>query len=148
MRIFNQRLEQMIAIHVKSEPGRFSTLGSHIAPEKISGVERGAADLLINADRIGPHTARWAEDMVENRGVESVRVLLGLLSVANRHSGYQIEKACEVSWSHHTFRLRTVRELIKHNAPKQEQFGFIEEHQIIRPLREYEELVRNAFQRE
>jgi transposase len=147
VRIFNGRLEQ-IAIHLKAEPGKFSTLGSHIAPEKISGIERGAADLLINASRIGPHTAKWAEDMVKNRGIAGVRVLLGLLNLANRHSGEQIEKACEVAWSHRAFRLRTVRELIKRNAPKQEQFGFIEEHQIIRPLKEYEELVRHAFQQE
>ncbi len=147
VRIFNGRHEQ-IAMHLKAEPGRFSTLGSHIAPEKISGIERGAADLLINAARIGPHAAKWAEDMVKSRGIAGVRVLLGLLSLANRHSGDQIEKACEVAWSHRAFRLRTVRELIKRHAPKQEQFGFIEEHQIIRPLKEYEELVRNAFQQE
>jgi transposase len=147
VRVYNQRIEQ-IAIHVKAEPGRFSTLGQHIAPEKISGVERGAADLLKRAARVGPHTAQWAEDMVKSRGIQGVRVLMGLLSLARRHTGDEIEKACEVAWSHRAFRLRTVRELIKHQAPKQEQFGFIEEHQIIRPLKEYEELVRNAFQQE
>ncbi len=147
VRIFNQRMEQ-ITIHAKAEPGRFSTSGRHIAPEKISGVERGAAGLLINAARIGPHAAKWAEDMVKSRGIAGVRVLLGLLSLAHRHTGDEIEKACEVAWSHRAFRLRTIRELIKRQAPKQEQFGFIEEHQIIRPLKEYEELVRDAFQRE
>ena len=40
VRVFNQRLEQ-IAVHVRHEPGRFSTQAAHIAPEKISGVERG-----------------------------------------------------------------------------------------------------------
>jgi len=144
VRVFNQRMEQ-IAIHVKAEPGRFSTLGQHIAPEKISGVERGAADLLKRAARVGPHTAQWAEDMVKSRGIEGVRVLMGLLSLAKRHTGDEIEKACEVAWSHRAFRLRTIRELIKRQVPKQEQFEFIEEHQIIRPLREYEELVRNVF---
>ena len=144
VRVFNHRMEQ-IAIHVKAEPGRFSTLGQHIAPEKISRVERGAADLLINAARIGPHTSRWAEDMVKSRGVPGVRVLVGLLSLANRYKGKQIEQACEIAWSHRAFRLRTIRELIKRHAPKQEQFEFIEEHQIIRPLSEYEELIRDAF---
>ena len=147
VRIFNHRMEQ-IAIHVKAEPGRFSTMDKHIAPEKISRVERGAADLLINAARIGPHTSRWAEDMVKARGVRSVRVLMGLLSLVNRHTSEEIESACEIAWSHRAFRLRTIRELIKRQAPKQEQFEFIEEHQIIRPLSEYEELVRDAFQQE
>ena len=40
VRVFNQRMEQ-IAMHVRHERGRFSTQGEHIAPEKISGIERG-----------------------------------------------------------------------------------------------------------
>ena len=53
VRIFNERMEQ-IAVHVKQEPGRFSTQPQHIAAEKISGVERGAAWLLGRVRRIGP----------------------------------------------------------------------------------------------
>ena len=83
--------------------------------------------------------------MVKARGIRGVRVLMGLLNLVNRHTSQEIEKACEIAWSHRAFRLRTIRELIKRQAPKQEQFGFIEEHQIIRPLSEYEEIVRNAF---
>ncbi len=45
VRIFNDRLEQ-IALHIKREPGRFSTQRQHIADPKISSVERGAAWLL------------------------------------------------------------------------------------------------------
>jgi len=147
VRVFNQRLEQ-IAIHAKAEPGRFSTLGQHIAPEKISGVERGAAYYLKRASRIGPATARWSEDLVEHRGIASVRVLMGLLNLAKRHSSNDIEKACDVARSHRAFKLRAIRELIKRQAPKQEQFEFIEEHDIIRPLSEYEKLVRERFEKE
>ena len=42
VRLLNDRMEQ-IAVHARQEPGKFSTLGQHIAPEKISGLERGAA---------------------------------------------------------------------------------------------------------
>jgi transposase len=42
VRVFNERLEQ-IALHVRHEPGRFSTQSQHICGPKISGVERGAA---------------------------------------------------------------------------------------------------------
>ena len=54
VRIFNHRLEQ-IALHVRREPGKFSTLSEHLVPEKISGVERGAA-WLLSQDR-GPRRA-------------------------------------------------------------------------------------------
>ena len=50
VRIFNHRWEQ-IAVHVRQEPGRFSTLGEHLAAEKISGLERGAAWLLRRRGR-------------------------------------------------------------------------------------------------
>ena len=39
VRIFNSRMEQ-IAVHVRQEPGQFSTLGEHLVAEKISGIER------------------------------------------------------------------------------------------------------------
>ena len=48
VRIFNGRMEQ-IAVHVRQEPGRFSTLPEHIHRQKTSGVERGAVWLLGRA---------------------------------------------------------------------------------------------------
>ena len=78
VRIFNERWEQ-IALHVEREPGRFSTQGQHLAAEKISGVERGAAWLLSKVRRLGPQSSRWAEAMIATRGIEGVRVLQGLL---------------------------------------------------------------------
>ena len=53
VRIFNDRMEPL-EVHVKKEPGRFSTKRTHIAAEKISGVERGTAWQLARVRRIGP----------------------------------------------------------------------------------------------
>jgi hypothetical protein len=146
VRIFNSRLEQ-IAVHVRQEPGRFSTQDRHIAEQKRSGVERGAVHLLGRARQIGEHTARWAEAMIQARGVEGVRVLYGLLSLANRHEANRIERACEVAFSHGAYRLKTIRQLLKRDAPEQETFDFLGEHPIIRPLSEYGKLVSTSFQR-
>ena len=57
IRIFNCRWEQ-IAVHVRQEPGRFSTHGQHVAKEKISGLERGADYLLGKVSAIGSQTQR------------------------------------------------------------------------------------------
>jgi len=146
VRIFNSRLEQ-IAVYVRQEPGRFSTQDQHIAEQKRSGVERGAVHLLGRARQIGEHTARWAEAMIQARGVEGVRVLYGLLSLANRHEADRIERACEVAFSHGAYRLKTIRQLLKRDAPEQETFDFLQEHPIIRPLSEYGKLVSTSFQR-
>ena len=47
--------------------------------------------------------------------------------------------------SHGAYRLRTIRELIKRQGSLQEQFEFIEEHPIIRPMAEYAEQIRQSL---
>ncbi|HEV3444021.1 MAG TPA: IS21 family transposase, partial [Gemmataceae bacterium] len=107
VRIFNERLEP-IACHAQREPGKFSTQRAHLAAEKISGVERGAAWLLSQTRRIGTQAARWSEAVVQTRGVEGVRVLQGLLHLAGRHPREALEKACAIAFSYGSYRLRTL----------------------------------------
>src|SRR5512142_3060544 len=147
VRIFNDRMEQL-KVHPKQEPGRFSTHPAHIASEKVSGVERGAAWQLARVRRLGPHSARWAEAVVAARGVESVRVLMGLLSLAQRHPVVAIERACGIAADYGAYHLRTVRALIDRDAPEQETMPFMSEHPMIRPLSEYDLFVHDAFQKE
>ena len=147
VRIFNHRMEQ-IGFHVKHEQGRFSTRTRHIAPEKRGVIEKGTVYLLNKANLIGTATGRWAEQMIRQRGIEGVRVLMGLLNLANRHPGESIEQACELASTHGAYRLRTIRELIKRQGDRQEQFEFLDEHPIIRSLTDYGELVRTAFNEE
>lgn len=145
VRVFNDRMEQ-VAVHVRHDPGRFSTQPVHIASEKVSGVERGAAWQLERVRRLGPQSTRWAEGVVEARGVEAVRVLIGLLSLAGRHPAAAIERACGVASSYGAYHLRTVRALIDRDAPGQETMPFMSEHPMIRPLSDYGRFVHEAFQ--
>jgi transposase len=136
VRIFNHRFEQ-VALHVRHEPGRFSTLGDHLAPEKISGIERGAEWLLTKVRGIGPHASEWAAAMLCARGIAGVRVLQGLLALDKRYPADDIERACEIATSYGAFHLRTVRQLIARQAGKQQSLPWLEEHSIIRPLADY-----------
>jgi transposase len=146
VRIFNDRLEQ-IALHVQHEAGRFSTQDQHLANEKISSVERGASWLLGRVRHIGPQTTRWAEALVQARGVEAVRVLQGLLGLTKRHASAALERACGIAHSHGDYRLRTLRRLLERDAPRQELFAFAEQDPVIRPLSEYTQFVHDAFQK-
>lgn len=146
VRVFNDRLEQL-AIHARQPPGRFSTQAPHIVAEKISNVERGAAYLLDQVRRLGPHSTRWAEGVIQTRGVEGVRVLQGLRSLAQRYACNQIERACEIAHSYGAYRLRTVRTLIDRDAPQQ-QLAFLADDPLIRPLSDYAQFVHDAFQKE
>jgi transposase len=144
VRVFNLKLEQ-IAVHPQREAGRFSTLHEHIVTEKIHPIERGTAWQLEQAGRIGPHTVRWAEAMLAERGIEGVRVLQGLLSLAKKQRSDDIERACDIAWSHGAFRLRTLRALLTRNAPRPAPLDFTEEHDLIRPLVEYGRLLDDLF---
>jgi transposase len=147
VRIFNDRMEP-IAAHVKQQPGRFGTKAQHIVSEKICAVERGAVWLLSQVRRLGPHSTRWAEAVIHNRGVEGVRVLQGLLSLAKRHGADPLEQACAIALSYESYRLKTVRTLIERQAPRQEPLAFMAEHAVIRPLSEYSQFVHSSFTKE
>ncbi len=146
VRVYNHRFEQ-VAYHARKEPGKFGTDDRHISKRKRSGVERGTKYLLQKADVIGSHSGRWALQLIENRGIEGVRPLLGFLSLAKKHESRLIESACEIAITHGVYRLRTLRELIKRQGDRQEQFEFITEHPIIRQLSEYDDLIHTAFTR-
>ena len=145
VRILNHRFEQ-IAMHCRQEPGKFSTLGQHLASEKISGVERGAAFLLGKAGCLGPHSRRWAEAALSERGVRGMRCIQGLLGLARKHEASAIEAACDAAWRSGSFRYRTLKELLKRSSATQQVLEFIEVHPVIRPLAEYGEFIKHAIQ--
>lgn len=147
VRIFDGRMKP-IAVHVRHEPGRFSTQSQHIAGPKINSVERGAAWLLGKVRRIGPQSLRWAEGVVESRGVEGVRVLQGLLNLAERHPCDALERACDVASSYGAHHLRTIRSLLKRPAARQEPLPFLDEHPLIRNLADYGQFVHDSFHKE
>jgi len=147
VRVFNSRMQQ-IAMHARHEQGRFSTHSAHIAREKISGLEGGATLLLTKVKRIGPHSHAWAQAMVTARGIEGTRPLMGLISLTKRHDSQALEMACEIALSHGAFCLRTIRELLKRSAPKQQPLPFLEAHPLIRPLDDYAGIVAAAHQRQ
>ena len=143
VRIFNRHWQQLV-VHVKQEPGRFSTKSEHIVAAKISGVERGTSCILRQIHCMGTHSAAWAEGVVRARDIESVRVLQGLLALTKKHPVAAIEQACATATSYGAYHLRTVRTLLGRQAPQQELFDFMDQHPLIRPLSVYQDLVSAA----
>jgi transposase len=148
VRVFNKRME-VIAVHVQQDAGRFSTHDEHIHAHKFSRVELGAEALLRQTSWIGPDAARWAKAMLADRGIAGLRVLIGLRALTRRYAAEEIDRACEVALSHEMYRLRPIRALLKRGVDtgrQQEPFAFLAEHEIIRDMESYGEVVRRAMQ--
>jgi transposase len=147
VKIFNHRHVQ-IAVHTRQEPGRFATAPGHIPTEKTSKVEKGTIWLLQQTALLGHEVGLWSQAMLAARGIPGVRVLVGLLALARRHPGANLDRACQIASSHQAYRLRAIRELLRPGIPsvgEQTTFEFTQAHPMIRGLGEYDALVRTAL---
>jgi len=143
VRLFNERMEP-IAVHVRQEPGKFKTDPAHIHDHKRTLIERGADWILDRCRLLGPGAGTWAETLYQQRGPESLRVLQGLLALAEKHPAPQLDQACQLALTHGAWHLRDLRELLVRPVA-QEQFAFIEAHPLIRDLSAYDNLVPVCF---
>ena len=144
VRVYNQRMEQ-IALHSRSEPGKFNTDATHVHDQKRCVIERGVEWLLDRARLIGKYSGTWAEQMIQQRGPQGLRVLHGLLGLAGTHPTSELEKACRKAIEHGSWRLREIKELLS-NPTLPEQKTFLEEHPLIRQLEAYENLIPICFE--
>ena len=115
VRLFNERWEQM-AVHARTEPGRFRTDQNHIPKTRVSAVERGANSMLKQLALVGNAVKDWSEAMLQARGVEGIRVLQGLKNLASKHEAKALNAACETALSHGAMRLRTIRQLLQRKS--------------------------------
>lgn len=133
VRIFNQRFEQ-IQLHRRIEPGRFS---------KALGIGGGNGRLQSNLDywlkrasNLGSPCQQWAQGLVQRRGFEAMRSLMGLVSLTDKHSFRVVNQACARAMARDTWRLRDVRALLQ-SCETQTHLAFAEHHPLIRNLSEY-----------
>ena len=135
LRIYNQRREQ-IALHAGAEPGKFTTDPAHLHSRKRHVIERGQEYLLDRCRLLGPRTGTWAQAMHQARGPQGLRVMLGLLQLAEKHPATELEQAAGVATHHGAWRLRDLKRLLDQPA-NVVQLDFLETHPLIRPLDAY-----------
>jgi hypothetical protein len=143
VRVFNER-RQLIAVHCRQQPGRFSTLDAHVHSHKRAIIERGADYLLDRCRQLGADAAGWSQAMYQNRGIEGLRVMQGFLHLAETFSPRQLNDACREALSLGAWRLREVKVLLARPST-QSSLPFLEEHPLIRPLSHYQQLYPDGF---
>jgi hypothetical protein len=135
VRLYNTRREQ-IALHAEAEPGKFTTDPIHLHSRKRHIIERGADHLLDRCRLLGPQTGTWAEQMFAQRGPQGLRVMLGLLQLAEKHPVAELERVTLSATHHGAWRLRDLKRLLDQPA-NVVQLQFLETHPLIRPLEAY-----------
>lgn len=138
VRIFIQQRDgglKQIQLHRRLEPGQFS---------KARGIGGGHGSLQANLDyclkrasSLGSSCALWAHGVVQNRGIEGMRSLMGLVRLTEQHTFAAVNQACERALAQSAWRLRDVQAQLLHTTPTQTQLTFQDHHPLIRNLREY-----------
>jgi transposase len=141
--VYNERRE-LIAVHARQEAGRFGTDPAHIHAHKRTLIERGADWLLGRARLLGSAAGTWAEHLYKNRGPQSLRVLQGLLALAEKHPVSKLNEACQLALTHGSWHLSELKTLLARPSA-QEEFAFIQSHPLIRDLHDYHNLVPVCF---
>ena len=143
--IFNGRRE-VIAVHVRAEPGRFASNPAHVHVHKRCLIERGGDWILRRCHQLGTSAGAWAQKLYADRGPLSLRVLQGLLALAGKHPASRLDEACRLALTHGSSQLRDLRALLaRPGAPEQQQLEFIQSHPLIRDLNAYQILVPACF---
>jgi len=90
---------------------------------------------------MGSSCARWATELANQRGIDGIRSLMGLVRLVDRHSFAVINQACAKASAKGTWRLRDVTALLD-SRETQSQLHFEEHHPLIRNLSEYGLFIR------
>ena len=141
VRIFNLRMEQ-IQMHVRIEPGKFSHtlgVGGWSAP-----VRSSCRHWVDRAALIGEACGKWAQTLIDLRGPEALRSIMGLCDLTKKHSATNLEKASVKALEHGLHRLKDLRRLLQEpcdGASQQESFAFAQVHPLIRNLKTYDDFL-------
>src|SRR6201994_4036693 len=139
VRIFNERMEQ-VGMHTRQEPGKFShSLG---AGGVSAPVLSSCRYWVSRAAALGEQCGQWAQSALDARGPESLRSIMGLCNLIQKHSGAVLNAACAKALKAGTHRLKDVRRLIGEQS-EQTAFSFAQSHPLIRDLKTYSDFVNH-----
>jgi len=135
VRIFNRHME-LIRLYARLQPGQFTrTLGLEGCPQT---VEKSIAYWYRRIVRLGPECARWADGVIEQHPERALRMMQGLVSLNKKHTHQRLNEACRQAVNNGHYRFRSLRAHLQPHG-HQSTFGYLEKHELIRPLNTYDE---------
>ena len=139
---------ELIVVYLRVPPGKFQGYAKYLDPKNISQIEYGGQYLVKKAGRMGKSCEEWAKLVLESRKEQGLRVIVGLNSLAGNYTYKEIERACAEALSYRQFRLQCIRDLLKAKKSKKDAYNFTQEHEQIRQMDVYEQVVKNRIKGE
>jgi transposase len=102
VRIFYE--DEEVALHARVDPGRWALRPGHDPSELTSTQASHLAWLKRRSSEVGPELRRWADAAHEERGIRALRLLQGVLRLADKHSRAQMRRAASEALEQRLFR--------------------------------------------
>jgi transposase len=135
IRIYTLKME-LIAAHVRTEPGLARTDDAHIHPLKRRLADRGTIYLIERCQSLGVNVGAWAVAMHRHRGIESIRVLQGLIALARKTPAESLERAAAKALQRAGWKLGDLKQALA-EPQNVVQIDFLETHPLIRQMEAY-----------
>jgi transposase len=141
VRIFNDRMEQ-VQIHQRVEPGKFSRCLGAVGWS--ASVRASCQHWIDRAAVLGEACGDWARELFERRGAESLRTIISVCRMIDRHSGTALNRACAQAAEKGLWRYKDLQRLLEQPAPvEQQELRFAENHPLIRDLQDYADFIHD-----
>jgi len=142
VRVFYQgRLIQKLSAVAK---GRFHPDKSCLPENKDYNQKRYIQRLFDQCQELGPSVIAWAREAEKLRDLRAYRAIQGVISLSKKFSPNIINQACQQGLRQNVFNYHIVKELAEAHLAQQNiqyQIHFLQENELIRSPKEYQELL-------
>jgi transposase len=135
VRVFSE--DEEVALHARVGPGRWALRPGHDPSELTSTQTSHLEWLKRRSSEVGPELRRWADAAHEERGIRALRLLQGVLRLADKHSRAQMRRAASDALEQRLFRYAAFQRLAARPAPPAPERVLTHTDPVIRPIEQY-----------
>jgi hypothetical protein len=107
------REHEPVASHARARwRGQRLTHADHYPPEKVLGLYEEPGRLRAAAERVGPRTKEFIEELLGERPVDRLRGAQGVLRLQKKHGTRRLEAACDRALRFEEIRYSTVKAIL------------------------------------
>ena len=108
------REHELVATHTRLDyAGQRSTVDDHMPPEALAYKLRDPQWCLAEAERIGPHCRVLVQRLFDDRVLENLRAVQGIVRLQKKYGAARLEAACERALSFDNPRYRAVKTILE-----------------------------------